>query len=244
MREHLDFARDGAVYLRGAFDADGMADMVWSGLASRHRILKDEPTTWPVGFFGKLTKFGKAGRFASVGTERISAAVTDLLGPSWHPEGQWGQPLITFPIPTRWDVPDSWHIDFAPASPLSAVRMFAFLTSVRPGGGGTTIVAGSHRLAERRVGLKSAEFRRELAASSPWFRDLWRPVEEDRMQRFMVEGAEVEGVHVRVVELTGEPGDVVLWHPSLLHAIAANCLDVPRFMLTHTARRGDPHAAS
>lgn len=240
MTEHLDFERDGAVYLRGAFDADGLADVLWSGLASRHGILKDEPATWPAGFFGKLTKFGKAGRFASVGTERISAAITDLLGPSWHEDGQWGQPLITFPIPMPWGVPDAWHTDGVPGAPLSAIRMFAYLTSVRPGGGGTTIIAGSHQLAERRLGMKSAAFRRDLAASSPWFRDLWDPVEEDRVQRFMVEGAEVEGVHVRVVELLGEPGDVVLWHPSLLHAVAANSLDVPRFMLTHTALRKDP----
>jgi hypothetical protein len=219
-----------------------MADLLWAALGSRHRILEHDPATWPVGFFGKLTKFGKAGHFASIATDRIAHAVTELLGPSWHPEGRWGQPLITFPVPLPWDVPDSWHIDFAPASPLAAVRMFAFLTSVRPRGGGTTIVAGSHRLAERRIGMRSSDLRRDLAAASPWFRDLWRPIDEDRVQRFMVEGAEVEGVHVRVVELTGEPGDVVLWHPSLLHAIAADALDVPRFMLTHTARRGDAPA--
>jgi ectoine hydroxylase-related dioxygenase (phytanoyl-CoA dioxygenase family) len=37
---------------------------------------------------------------------------------------------------------------------------------------------------------------------------------------------------VRVVELTGEPGDVVFMHPHLLHAAAPNRSDSPRFMIT------------
>jgi hypothetical protein len=236
--EELEFDRDGAVFLRAAFDPSGLGDVLWSGLASRHRIVKDDPTTWPTGVFGKLTKFGKSGRFASVGSDAVAAAITDLLGACWHADSPWGAPLITFPMPGRWDVPRSWHIDFPASMPLSAVRMFAYLTSIRPGGGGTVIIAGSHQLAERRPGISSRDLRRDLAERSPWFRDLWRPVGEDRVRRFMVEGDEVDGVHVRVVELTGEPGDVVLWHPALLHAGAPNCLDEPRFMLTHTVYRG------
>jgi hypothetical protein len=239
LEEDLEFDRDGAVVLRGAFDASGLAEVLWSGLASRHRILKDDPSTWPWGVFGKLTKYGKSGgRFGSISNDRLGAAIADLLGDEWHEDASWGQPLITFPMGGRWDVPTAWHTDGIPTSPLHAVRMFAFLTSVRPGGGGTTIIAGSHRLAERRLGVKSAALRRDLASISPWFRDLWRADIDDRIRRFMTEGADVEGVHCRVVELIGEPGDVVLWHPSLLHAVSYNCLDVPRLMLTHTAQRG------
>jgi ectoine hydroxylase-related dioxygenase (phytanoyl-CoA dioxygenase family) len=49
---------------------------------------------------------------------------------------------------------------------------------------------------------------------------------------------------VRVVELTGAPGDVVLWHPSLFHAASSNASDRPRFMLTHTAFRGPREGSS
>lgn len=240
LTDDLDFERDGAVRVRGAFDPDGMADVLWSALASRHRILKEEPATWPVGFFGKLTKLGKSGRFAAIATDRLATAISGLLGVDWHDEDRWGQPLITFPVPLPWDVPNAWHtdgvIEGTAASPAT-IRMFAYLTSVAPGGGGTTIIAGAHHLAAQRLGYKSAELRRELASVSPWFRDLWDSTAGDRVGRFMTDGDEVEGVHVRVVELTGEPGDVVLWHPSLLHAGTTNALDVPRFMLTNTARR-------
>jgi ectoine hydroxylase-related dioxygenase (phytanoyl-CoA dioxygenase family) len=43
------------------------------------------------------------------------------------------------------------------------------------------------------------------------------------------EGADVGG---HVVELTGQPGDVVFLHPHVLHAAAPNDGDGPRLMVT------------
>lgn len=39
---------------------------------------------------------------------------------------------------------------------------------------------------------------------------------------------------LRVVELTGAAGDVILWHPGTLHAACPNVNDTPRLMLTAT----------
>ena len=44
----------------------------------------------------------------------------------------------------------------------------------------------------------------------------------------------------RVVELVGEPGDVVFFHPWLLHAAAPNRRSVPRFMFTQSATTTGP----
>jgi hypothetical protein len=240
MNENFDFERDGVLAVPGAFDPSGMVADLWHGLASRHGVVPMDRSSWKPGTFGKLTRFGKSGRFASVATERTGGAVSSVLGSEWHEVDHWGQPLITFPMPGPWDVPDSgWHIDFPPAASLRAVRMFAYLSSVGTQGGGTLVITGSHRLAASHVGIRSGDLRTRLAATSEWFRELWRPrLGHDRIHRFLIEGADVEGVHVRVVELTGEPGDVVLWHPALLHTAAPNCSDQPRFMLTHTAYRG------
>lgn len=41
----------------------------------------------------------------------------------------------------------------------------------------------------------------------------------------------VDGAELRVVEMTGEPGDVFLAHPLILHAPATNCTTVPRMAL-------------
>ena len=54
----------------------------------------------------------------------------------------------------------------------------------------------------------------------------------------MVDGDEIDGVHVRVAELTGRAGDVVVMQPWTLHNFSMNCADVPRFMVTHTVFRG------
>jgi ectoine hydroxylase-related dioxygenase (phytanoyl-CoA dioxygenase family) len=42
----------------------------------------------------------------------------------------------------------------------------------------------------------------------------------------------VEGAELRVVEMTGDPGDVFLVHPLVLHAASTNCSDVPRTVLS------------
>jgi ectoine hydroxylase-related dioxygenase (phytanoyl-CoA dioxygenase family) len=41
-------------------------------------------------------------------------------------------------------------------------------------------------------------------------------------------------VRVRVAELTGEAGDVVVMLPWTLHGLAMNCSPAPRFMVTHS----------
>ena len=54
----------------------------------------------------------------------------------------------------------------------------------------------------------------------------------DRIQHYMNDGTVVDGVPLRVVELTGQPGDVILMHCDCFHAAAPNRLTEPRMMLT------------
>ena len=49
--------------------------------------------------------------------------------------------------------------------------------------------------------------------------------------REMEDRSVIGGVKVRVVELTGAPGDAVLWHPALLHSRSQNRSDAPKFVL-------------
>lgn len=124
--------------------------------------------------------------------------------------------------------------------PLPGVQLFLCLDRVAPRGGGTVVIAGSHRLvaglAEREgpgYPGRSEPVRRSLRRSVPWLNDLWTAGGEgDRAQRFMEEGAEHDGIALRVVELVGEPGDVLLMHPWMLHAPAPNCGELARMVLT------------
>ena len=51
---------------------------------------------------------------------------------------------------------------------------------------------------------------------------------------------DADGIPVRVVELTGRPGDVVLTHPWTLHHAAPNTASYPRMMRGKTLKCSDP----
>src|SRR5262249_32984632 len=98
---------------------------------------------------------------------------------------------------------------------------------------GPAVGGGRARPRRPRLRPRSPRARRRLAAASPWFRALYREG-GDRIRRFMLDGDEVDGVRVRVVELNAEAGDVVAMLPWTLHSLAMNCGSGPRFMVTHT----------
>lgn len=181
----------------------------------------------------------RTGEFAAMASPTVRRVLDELLG-EWEEPRPWGLPLVSFHTgESAWDVPwRHWHIDFGRPGTVRLARLFAVLAPSRPGGGGTGYVAGSHRLIqdvlERADGpLASADVRRALEARSPWFAALSSPDNrEDRVRRLMSEGAEVDGVQVRMCEMLGEPGDVIVMHPLMLHAPTPNVLPTPRMMLT------------
>ncbi len=127
---------------------------------------------------------------------------------------------------------------------LFAARLFTCLAKLSPGGGGTVFVAGSHRLvqdlAHKESGerLHSADARKALIRTCPWMKALCAPDgTADRVRQFMESSASFDDVELRVVEMTGEAGDVLLTHPLLLHAPAKNCAPVPRLVLSSTIYR-------
>jgi ectoine hydroxylase-related dioxygenase (phytanoyl-CoA dioxygenase family) len=110
---------------------------------------------------------------------------------------------------------------------------------VAPGGGGTSIIAGSHRLLqlwdEKMQSLRSKDasaHRDWFQRAHPWLAALSGhvPGPNDRRAVFMDEGAEIEGIRVRVVEMSGEPGDMFLCHPTIVHCVSPNCGTWPRMM--------------
>ena len=168
---------------------------------------------------------------------------------NWQRPERWGSLLVTFPESTApWHLPHkSWHLDFpapARAREFFAVRLFVCLAKLRPGGGGTLFLAGSHRLVqdladkETAEKLRSAEAREGLIRDHPWVKCLCSFDQKvDRVQHFMKAGAEIGDVNVRVIEMTGEAGDVFMTHPLMLHAGSTNCAQSPRLVLSSTVYR-------
>lgn len=238
------FFERGWVRLAGAFDPSGLAEALWREL-SAHGPQPGDPATWrqagSQSLAGKwLTRFGQSGVFAGVGSDAVGNALQELLGDGWTGQaGGWGRPLVTFPTDGGWEIPaDGWHLDSPPAPRLPSVRMFAYLSEVPSRGGGTLVIEGSHRLAAAYPGAHSRTVRDQLSRQDPWLHEIWHPTgREDRIAALMDHGAQVADVRLRVTELTGAPGEVVLWHPALFHTAAPNTASHPRFMLTHTALR-------
>jgi hypothetical protein len=54
----------------------------------------------------------------------------------------------------------------------------------------------------------------------------------DQLSRYLDEGAVIDGTHVRIAELCGQPGYVVLMNQRVLHVAARNVLTAPRLMLS------------
>jgi Phytanoyl-CoA dioxygenase (PhyH) len=253
------FARDGYVAVPEAFaraDALAMERQWWRELEAAHGIRSDDRPSWrPIA--GDLKGAKRDPIQARILTRRVRGVFDQLLGQdAWPRPRDWGRPLVTFPAPGAWEVPARhWHWDNPCALHLDRPRalfVVSFIGSVAARGGGTLILSGSPRLliaqerrlpADQRTGLGALPWAR-FHRSHPWLMALTglAPSPADRTAAFMDAETAVDGVHLRVVELTGEPGDMVFCHPLMVHCVAANRGPRPRFMriktqvLTHEGR--------
>lgn len=214
-----------------------MAAEVWDFFAEQG-VDRRDPGTWVEGRAKRLQKLTKRQPYRAVEAAALAVAPSILAG-----EGlvlTKPQPLITFPDAERWTIPHSiWHFDL-PARRVSdepiALRLIGIVEDVAPGGGATVVVEGSHHFVDRYVTEAGGDFgsskdvRKRLRREHEWFADLNR--EGDRPH--LLEPTDVDGVTVRVTELTGDAGDAWLMHPWLLHGLAPNASDRVRHMMTHT----------
>jgi hypothetical protein len=228
-------------------DIDLMADRLWADLEKRYGIRRGRPESWTVVTPVKFQALKHSGAFDALGSPKLAALADALLGAGgWDRPEHWGGALVTFPTPTPSLPRPPWHLDIGGVerlSPLPILRVFTFLESTAADGGGTLYVAGSHRLAmevERAHGgpVRSAQVRDRLRAEHPWFASLIATSTVDLRALIGIEAR--AGAHaVRLEEMTGAPGDLIIMHPAILHGTAHNGLDRPRIMLTEWIWRRD-----
>jgi hypothetical protein len=156
-----------------------MANRLWSDMERRFGMLRGRPDSWTVAGPAQFQALVRGGAFDALGSPKMAELADALLDAgAWDPPAHWGTPLVTFPTPS-WRLPrPPWHLDTRACrclSPMPVLRAFTFLEPVRPGGGGTLYVWGSHRLAlemDRAPGgsvMRSADSRKRLSAEHPWF---------------------------------------------------------------------------
>ena len=83
----------------------------------------------------------------------VTGALDAIFGAGgWRRPRPGAQILFSLPEPGPWVMPVGWHMDcgFEQATwPAPAVKLFGFAGAVGPGGGGTMVLAGTHRLVDR-----------------------------------------------------------------------------------------------
>jgi Phytanoyl-CoA dioxygenase (PhyH) len=153
------------------------------------------------------------------------------------------QVLFTLPNSHTWTVPTHWHVDIPRLASRRrpGVQLFMFLDMVEPRGGGTLVIAGSHRLLNGGQFLKVKEINRRLCQEAAFFRELYGQATVGVGDRagLLELTASVGDVGLEVMELTGAPGDAYFTDLRVLHTAAPNATDQPRVMATHRFVRAD-----
>jgi hypothetical protein len=248
------FAQQGYVRVSEALSSEYVAKVqaaIWEQLNAQYGIVQTDRATWKAGWCGinKNTVDKKAGKQT---TPRLIGAVNQLLGEgNWRPLKTLGGLLLTLPFDPseQWDRAFDWHVDNDPRlylGSLDELMLFTFYSSVERHGGGTLILSGSHRLIEHYLQTNPNDTVSALSLIKdglfrwhPYFAELtWHRSAALRSTEALMESpVDVHGFPVQVVELTGKPGDAILCHPALLHAISANCSSTPRLMRRTNFRR-------
>lgn len=252
------FEDQGFLPLRAAFapaDALAMQDFMWAQLHVSQGVERSNPATWSH-YAGGLNKSGAAPVYRGIAAPRLCAAIDQLLGAgAWQVPKSWGGFLITFPEGAldTWELTrKNWHWDGKPGEHRHGLRglfIFTLYSHIAPGGGGTLLAAGSHRLIqhffETSRGDGTPIDMQHFRLAHPWLAELTgitarRKDRDARIDYFMRQTTVVEDIPLRIVEITGAPGDAFLCHPAIFHAASFNHSTVPRFMRTKgLPRRGD-----
>lgn len=251
------FIECGYVQLEEAFprkNALAAQDFLWAKLLERG-VSKDDRSTWTQPMVHIKEAYSDA-VFQACGTDRLADAIEDLVGAGrWatrHKVVGWGWWPVNFAMAadTPWDVPTGgWHWDgqhfrHQVDSPNQGLLLLCMFSEIGRRGGGTLVAEGSHAVVARFLsqhpdGLELGEAIQMSKKSHPWLAELTgvTPSEpgRSRIERFMnTTHVDESGAHLRVVETTASPGDVILCHPFLFHAASQNHSGVPRFMCNRT----------
>lgn len=208
-----------------AKEHDLFAGGIWLRSQSRFGV--------PKAFRNALNSLNRSNDFPDLINQTVLSLSEELVGEPVTPMPPGQQILFTLPGDGHWVVPhDVWHLDLPRFGEQRSpgLQIFTFLEDVEPGGGGTLVVAGSHRLLNNSGRLTSKKIK-QLLSRENYFRTLFDPVRRETAALEDLTGT-VGKIDLEVTELCGKVGDIFLMDLRMLHTPAPNGSDKARIMLT------------
>lgn len=233
-------------------------EFLWEQVEKRG-VRRHDISTWTMPMI-RINETYDTPEFRACDTPRLADAIEDLVGSGkWAGRGtpnKWGWWPVNFSqgSDAKWDVPTGgWHWDGIQFrhfldSPEQGLLCLCIFSDVEPGGGGTLVAEGSHKVVARYLATQpdGVELRDGIDAvnkNHEWFRKLtnsddtgtFASLAQERVDYFMNHTfTDQGGANLRVIETVAEAGDVFLCHPFLYHASSQNHSGVPRFMCNRT----------
>ena len=210
-----EFVERGYTLVRDAFSAE-TARQARAALWKRLALSPDDPAGWTRPMMHIRESYAE-GPFGAIWTERLLSAIADLAGAGRFKRptsvGWWPVAFPGFDKPP-WTPPDSgWHIDgiqfhhHVDSADQGLLPILIF-SEIEPGGGGTAVSVGSHKITARILA--------EAEPDGLVVGELTRRVNAHPRQT--------------VAEVTGMPGEAALLHPFMLHARSPNTGSRVRFI--------------
>jgi ectoine hydroxylase-related dioxygenase (phytanoyl-CoA dioxygenase family) len=183
---------------------------IWSSGKALSAPIKEAPA------FQQIAKLSSLIRQDDLHTRVIDkdtlATIVSLAGARLVPAQN--QFLISLPKQGEWSLNGlSWHTDISPAGHrhVPGIQAFVLLDDVKPRGGATLAIAGSHVLADQPEPYRRV--REVLRSKGDWQTELHRR-------------------NLSIVEMSGHAGDVYLMDMRLLHTPSINASGRLRIMAT------------
>lgn len=243
MDERDAIERDGVVRLRGVVDVAAMRARVRGAIDALPLVELAGALRPGPGTDAALWELGRDEVFTALGPT-VEQAIATALGARWSsvdaPSGGLAAPnLPCRGEGARWRVPHAaWHVDeptMRGQARAWGLLAFVCLDDVVAGGGATVAIAGSHRrllaladeLAPAHGVLTTDAALAALTRDDAW----WTALVTESVDGRDVLLARSHDDGLRVVELTGAAGDVVLMDPRCLHTVSANVSDRARLTM-------------
>jgi hypothetical protein len=239
------FERTSVLRLPAAYDAEdalAMQRVVWDHL-TRQGVVRTDPETWLPERCRVPRDVCRQLPLGRLRTPRLRGVLDDLLG-----RGKWEfaerAGILAGPPEsprTPWKVArGDWHWDAGhagPWTPSEGLFLWCPLVSMPERSGGTMLLEGSRSLlgdfmaeCEARSIWSTAE---RFATWHPYTRRLFGLDPADDPDDFLGPFVDDVGRHLRVSEVTGEPGDVVLTDADIVHRIPQHHGSELRVLMLH-----------